>query len=138
MKEELSDLIKYRPVVLELRKAFGKKYLVSDSEFRWITIQHNRLFDGSLVAKIYPIDEERYGVIEVYDAKFFEFFKNYGKKRKYPSITKCFNDGDEGYYVEPEFVEVGTVIKDSKKILKLRLSKGEINSEEYTERMSRL
>ena len=138
MKEELSDLIKYRPVVLQLRNAFGKKYLVSDSEFRWITIQHNRWCDSRLVAKIYPVDEEGYGVIEVYDPAFYECFKKYGKLNKYPTIERHFKNGDDGYYVEQKFVEFGAVIKDSEKILKLRLSKGEISSEEYTERMSRL
>jgi len=48
-------------------------------------------------------------------------------------------DEDEvSYYVEHEYVEQGIRVKDAKKILKIRFAKGEIDSYEYTERMSRL
>lgn len=139
MKEEVTDLVKYIPVVLELRKLLGKKYSVSDSECRWITICRNSFFDGSLVAKVYPIDEDGYGDIEVHDSKLYDFFKGYAKLKGYPTIKRNFKtDDDESFYVEPEYIEVGSMIKDSEKILKLRLAKGEISSEEFSERMSRL
>ena len=47
-------------------------------------------------------------------------------------------DDEVSYYVEPEFVEKGLRVKDAKQILKIRFAKGEIDSFEYTERMSRL
>lgn len=140
MKEEMTDLIKYRPVVLELRELLGKKYSVSNSPCRWINIYRKGFWDSTKVAEVYPIDEGGYGNIIVSDPKLYDLFKKYGELKGYPSIERDFkNDEDDAtYHVEPIYIKEGVAIKDSRKILKIRYAKGELNSKEYTERMSRL
>lgn len=139
MDEEMSDLIKYKSVVLELKKLLGKKYFVSSSEYRWIDIYKKSILGDKKVASIYPIDKDGYGTIKVSNSELYGFFKRYGELKGYPTIERDFKiDGDEVYYVEPEYIEIGKGIKDDEKILRLRFAKGEISIEEYTERMARL
>jgi uncharacterized membrane protein len=54
--------------------------------------------------------------------------------------TNTIVDEDEAeYYVEDTDIDPETLtVRDAKKILQIRLAKGEITSEDYTERMSRL
>lgn len=51
------------------------------------------------------------------------------------------NNEEENGYVEREYIEEvdkHVTVMEAKKILKLRLAKGEISAEEYSERMARL
>jgi len=96
MKEEVSDLIKYNDVVIEIREMVGKKYMTSNSKHRWITIYKRTLlnfFSNPIsVAKIYPIDKDdnEEGEIEVSDPKLYDIFKKYGEEKGYPVIKRNF------------------------------------------------
>ena len=62
-------------------------------------------------------------------------------------VIQCFStvdEDEEGYYEdEEEYMDDAPdgkhiLVKDAKEILRIRLAKGEISTEEYTDRMSRL
>ena len=65
----------------------------------------------------------------------FVFALNYGLN------NKTVDENEEAYYIDTADIAIapGTLkVRDAKKILQIRFAKGEISSEEYTERMARL